>query len=64
VSAAGFDLAVHDDLSRLDQYLCLAATADEVRGLQGLAEGEAGRYFCGTRQDSQLRAGSRMGMIR
>jgi hypothetical protein len=63
-AAAGFDLTVHDDLFRLDQDLRLAAAADDVRGFQGLAEGEAGRDLRGVDQGSQLWDGSRIGMIR
>jgi hypothetical protein len=48
----------------LDQDLCLPAAADEVRSLQGLAEGEAHLDLRSTRQGSQLRDGSRIGIIK
>ena len=59
-----FDLAVDRNLSRLDQNLRLAAGPDDVRGLQGLAEVDARGYLHRTCQGSQLRDGSRIGMIR
>jgi hypothetical protein len=63
-TTAPLDLPVDGNLSGLDQDLRLAAATDEVRDLQRLAEGEAGGYLCGINQGSQLREGSRMGIIR
>src|SRR3712207_8788304 len=44
-AAARLDLAVHPDLSALDQNLCLTAAAHSVCGLERLAERYAGGAF-------------------